>query len=182
GCEVAAKRHRPGPGDERDRRWEGDTRLKRVRELGERRRPGSVSLPHCVLASPARPREGGVPAGNRRSQREDGNVRQRPDDKPAQQCAARDKDDECAGVEAASFDRDSTSEAGGRPGRAQLATGEAEQEEADPGREANSKQEAGHWPPPPTRKARASLTGYGAEVSVVRVGRSPLLATGPVAA
>jgi hypothetical protein len=42
-------------------------------------------------------------------------------------------------------------------------------------------QETGHRDAPETRKPRASLTGYAAEVSVVRVGSAPLASIGPVA-
>jgi len=54
-------------------------------------------------------------------------------------------------------------------------------QQPDTGGKTESEQHTDHCPPPLTRKARDSLTGYDVDVSVVRAGSAPLPATGPAA-
>jgi hypothetical protein len=54
-------------------------------------------------------------------------------------------------------------------------------EKRDTGGERESEHEPGHCDPPGARKARDSLTGYGASATVVRAGREPAVSIGPLA-
>ena len=76
--EVAPERRGAGLGDERDGRREGDPGLERVRELRQRRRPGTLALAQAALAPPPRPDHRHVRTRDRPGEREHRNVNERP--------------------------------------------------------------------------------------------------------
>ena len=163
---ARSRRSGRGPrlGDERHGGREGDPGLERVRELRERRRPGPLALAQTAVSPRA-------PPTRLARTRPRWRLRSRA---PGRRSATR-RARRQAHAEATTASRNSGGLSGSsalrrrplrppRPSRTSNPQTAPAQTNATPAAEAKSEQEAGHCDPSATRKARDSLTGYGAEV------------------
>ena len=177
---VSPQRCGASLGDERNRGGEGDSRLERVRKLRERRRPGPLPLAHSALAPMPSPGQRRIGTADRPGEGEHGDVDERPGEPGCKRRRGENHEQEERRAERQLALAHETSEAPRAESDIRSTDG-ARPKEGDARGEDESEQEARQRDPPATRNPRASLTGYGVDVSVVRVGSVPLASIGPVA-